>query len=67
MKIVITLTTTEIIIFDDDSTVTKINDFDILQLKTLLNELVVNGMYCEAIVKLWMECEWSEVLTVKDV
>ena len=52
MKIVITLATTGIIIFVDDSTVTKIYDFDILQLKNLLNELVVSGVYCKTIVEL---------------
>ena len=52
MKIVITLKTTGTIIFDDDTTVTKINDFDTLQSKILLDELVVNGVYCETIIEL---------------
>ena len=52
MKIVITLTTIGTIIFVDDSTVAKIYDFGILQLKTLLNELVVSVVYCKTIVEL---------------
>ena len=67
MKIVIILTTTGTIIFNDDSNNNKINDLDILQLKTLLDELVINGVYCEIIVELWMEWKWSEVVTIKDV
>ena len=35
--------------------------------RKLLEGLVVNGVYCETIVELWMEWEWSEVVTVNDV